>query len=378
MKKSVSYIIVAIFLLITGCGGKSDNNSANTNIPEGFSEDVYHTLVEEYETYEQIIEENGSLVDEKNERIDETSDGQQLNLQPYSEHFFEDSKARDEGNTEDIVLSEAETKTLDLFIGLNVLSNAPTLEDDETRKMLEYNNGDPKSIEQQQIEAEQDIIDILELDKESISLAMQDSNTSSESASEGSTNEENSNANDENASSYEPEYMPQEEWEACVSSEAYSEEECIEADQYYANGDGEQESEESESQTSSEGTEDTSPASIQEERCFEYQNESDSYKVALSAAQQEIERVWQSYDENYTNFVHPSFEDEEVLVTEQTFPNGQYGYYISSSVDFEHEADDFQYSKTYTLTMTPDFQYLDVSAEGRDSHSLHGYYEPCL
>ena len=80
MKKSVSYIIVAMFLLITGCGGKSDNNSANTNIPEGFSEDVYHTLVEEYGTYEQIIEENGSLVDEKNERIDESCHALYLNF----------------------------------------------------------------------------------------------------------------------------------------------------------------------------------------------------------------------------------------------------------------------------------------------------------
>lgn len=37
---------------------------------------------------------------------------------------------------------------------------------------------------------------------------------------------------------YEPEYMGQEEWETCINSPAFSEEECREMDEYYAHGTG--------------------------------------------------------------------------------------------------------------------------------------------
>lgn len=40
---------------------------------------------------------------------------------------------------------------------------------------------------------------------------------------------------------YKSEYMSQEEWEECKNSGAYSEEECIEIDQYYAHGEGKKE-----------------------------------------------------------------------------------------------------------------------------------------
>lgn len=51
-----------------------------------------------------------------------------------------------------------------------------------------------------------------------------------------------------NESEHEPEYMREEEWETCRSSDAYSEKECIDIDQYYAHGDGRKELEEASSE----------------------------------------------------------------------------------------------------------------------------------
>src|SRR5699024_9292450 len=46
---------------------------------------------------------------------------------------------------------------------------------------------------------------------------------------------------DKDESTYEPEYMDQEEWETCVNSSAYSVEECKDFDKYYAHGEGQNE-----------------------------------------------------------------------------------------------------------------------------------------
>ncbi|WP_368900882.1 hypothetical protein [Oceanobacillus oncorhynchi] len=255
--KSCIMLFVAVIML-TGCSSnKSDNssnNKVNNDVPTDISEENHNKLIKEYETYEERVR---------------ASDGQHLNndsdrgfVTDLAELSWEDRKGVENG--EESIFTNVETELIDNFTVLYGLK-----QDEETAFMFTNNTKYDNPVEYA-ISLEESIIDTLELDKNSITDEIVNGSGLTDN---GDTNNEDSTSgtggtskpNDEINLDYEPEYLTQEEWDECVQGNVYTLGECIDYDQYYANGDGRIELAEVEENNSDSEQENNTEQSVAEE-----------------------------------------------------------------------------------------------------------------
>lgn len=179
------------------------------------------------------------------------------------------------------------------------------------------------------------------------------SDTSSETSNEeeGTNNAEDAEANQDDVeeSTYEPQSMSQEEWEGCVESRAYTEEDCIAQDQYYAEGEGQNEA-------SNEST------TVEETQTPE--------EIAWQVAKDTVQEILLENNPSYSKFTYPPMEHEEVAFG--YYENGDFS--INSIVDAYDESKDGTYRKDFTIVITRDYAFKELVLRGNGTES--GTYTP--
>lgn len=228
MKVKNVFLLIIIISVLSGCSIIPSGNS----IPEDISKEHYKVFVKAYELYEERVQEySGEFIDANGEIID-FSEENIFNDSDILEVDWEDTKRKENGEVG--LLTGKEDKLIGDFLSLYWIKQLDYLPDDLKQMSIETNPEYSDPI-QAAIDLEENVIDMLELDKESITAKLE---TEVRSINESGADERNS---EKLETEYEPEYMTQEEWESCINSDVYPEEECIDIDQYYANGEGQEE-----------------------------------------------------------------------------------------------------------------------------------------
>lgn len=210
--------------ILSGC------NVFGNSIPNDISKEYYKVFVDSYELYEERVKEyNGKFIDNNGELIPFGEEG--IFTDPsILEVGWEDAKRKENG--EEGLLTEAEDQLMGDFIALYYLKQFDAMPE-QLKQMSIDANPEYKDPIQAAINLEEKIIKTLKLNKKPITASL--INADSKFA-------ENDNADKESAVSeqnYEPKYMSESQWAECIRS--YSEEECINIDRYYADGDGQRE-----------------------------------------------------------------------------------------------------------------------------------------
>ncbi|MFD1067593.1 hypothetical protein [Oceanobacillus locisalsi] len=266
MKLKVCFALFIVFILLVGCS--SNEEYSGNDVPSDISEENYEKFVEEYETYEERVRESdGEYLSSDSER------GLATDLYDIA---WESRKKVDNG--EDAILTTTEDELLDNFTTLYALK-----ENEDTAYMF-INDTKYDEPSEYAIILEENIIDTLELDKNSITAEMVNGDN------DFADNNDTSEANEELNPDYEPEFFNPTEWDNCINSQAYTVEECIDIDEYYASEEGQRELQEAEKQQ-----EEELEADIQEEVELEERHQRE---MENEEKQQQIDDIYGSQDDS--------------------------------------------------------------------------------
>ncbi|MFD1415385.1 hypothetical protein [Oceanobacillus jeddahense] len=162
MRVKMGLILFITFLLLVGCN--SDASGKNT-VPDDMSKEYYDDFVKSYELYEERAQEhNGSFVDDNGNEID------------FDDLFIDEDLIRlgvesdnkiDRG--EEPILNETELQLVNDIISLYWLKG----NDESSIEFAMRDHFDSETPEEHAIKLEERVIDILELDKDSITAELQ-------------------------------------------------------------------------------------------------------------------------------------------------------------------------------------------------------------
>lgn len=195
-------------------------------------------------------------------------------------------------------------------------------------------NGSEKTNEEQATEETADQESSSETSKE----------TNSENSKDNNTKDTGTNQDDIDKSNYEAQHMTQIEWENCVESRAYTEEDCIAQDQYYAEGEGQNEPSEHEEAESAE-------------------------EKAYGATKNTLENILTNNNSNYSNFTYPPLNDEDAVVG--YYENGDYS--VTGHFDVYNEQTEKTSRREYTAVISNYYNFKEIILyDGQEA----GHYTP--
>lgn len=360
--------IIIVLLILSGCttGASEENKNEKLSNDTNISDKYYNDFVSMYETYEENIEKfDGDFVNENNELEDMGEEGTFGDKGSIYEDAFEHEKRLEDG--EEGLLNEAEDDLITDFTTLSILKTY----DSSYREMNEnfWDNHpelERENLEASSIQVEEKIIETLALDKESITAVLAEEASTAEvqedepQNTQGSSSErESDRETEENASEYTTQYMSEQEFIECVEGEAYTEQECIDYDTYYASEEGQKELESTEEAGGEENE------SVEEEEEIEASEQ--NFYAAYEASKQGVQEFY-SEIAHYSEFTFPY--DYEVYI------NGSGNYAVESSVDIYNEQEGETRTREYELTITPEWDFVDIYVpEDNGYFELDGSYD---
>lgn len=382
MKKWAAGLMpAAAVVILSGCGLNPFASGDET--PEGVDTEIrekyYEDFVAMYETYEgNVKKHDGSFIDENGEyyNFEEGVFGDQGNI-------IDDATtdAMEENEGEDAILSEAEDELYSDLHTASFLRGFDAMTEELKQRFWDNNTEfEEGNVQQALIDVESDIINTLDLDRESIELvraqeeeavaqeeaeeeakqeqekqaraekeaeeaqeqaAQETAEAPSNADIEGEVSQNNNNSEDVN---YDPDYMGDREWNSC--QDAYSMNECISYDQSYAYGDGREE-------IMSADDPDGYVMDTYDRAKQEWENDTGNYEQAYEAGKAVVKDFYS--DRNEINEL--SFEAFETLRVEEIFRDDDGNIIINSAVGLQTGLDEEVEYVPYRVEMTEELEY---------------------